>query len=452
MYSLAKKYYETYGNLEIPQHFKTSDGITYDENGLYKLGSWLSTQRQEFTKLLPIRKQKLEQIGFVVNTFNHKWEKMYGLAKKYYEVNGHLLIPDYFKTNDGYTYDENGKIKLGLWIGTQRRDFISMSDERKQKLKQIGFVVNVYEDKWEKMYNLAKNYYEYYGNLDVPGNFKTSDGITYDENGYNLGNWIVNQRQDYATMDPRRKQSLQEIGFIVDSLAYRWEKMYNLARNYYEHYGNLDILGNFKTSDGITYDEKGINLGYWISMQRSSYNKMVPQRKEKLEKIGFIKNTFVYNWQKNYELVKKYFDYYHNIDIPKNFKTKDGITYDETGVNIYSWLLSQRASALKNSLTEDQLLLLTKIGMKWDIKKNKEEINNLCIEYNIDKKKNEIILNHISIQELKGLINFLSCNNLPLQDENGSLNPIFNMSNEERKETYGINFEDLISSISRKRK
>ena len=67
MYSLAKKYYETYGNLEIPQHFKTSDGITYDENGLYKLGSWLSTQRQEFTKLLPIRKQKLEQIGYWVN-------------------------------------------------------------------------------------------------------------------------------------------------------------------------------------------------------------------------------------------------------------------------------------------------------------------------------------------------------------------------------------------------
>ena len=228
--------------------------------------------------------------------------------------------------------------------------------------------------------------------------------------------------------------------------------MYNLARNYYEHYGNLNVPKRFKTSDGITYDKKGVNLGYWISMQRFWYNKMVPQRKEKLEKIGFIKNTLVYNWPKSYELVKKYFDYYHNIDVPKNFKTQDGITYDETGVNIYSWLVSQRAFALKNSLTEEQLLLLTKIGMKWDIKKNREEINNICIEYNIDKKKNKIILKHISIQELKGLINFLSCNNLPLQDENGILNPIFKMSNEQRKEVYGINIEDLINSISRKRK
>ena len=40
--------------------------------------------------------------------------------------------------------------------------------------------------------------------------------------------------------------------------------MYNLAKAYYEHHGNLEIPARFKTINGYEYDENGINLGYWI--------------------------------------------------------------------------------------------------------------------------------------------------------------------------------------------
>ena len=32
MYEYAKKYYEYYGNLEVPSSFKTNNGYEYDEN------------------------------------------------------------------------------------------------------------------------------------------------------------------------------------------------------------------------------------------------------------------------------------------------------------------------------------------------------------------------------------------------------------------------------------
>lgn len=49
--------------------------------------------------------------------------------------------------------------------------------------------------KWDEIYILAKKYYEHHGNLKMPRNFKTTDGIKYDEDGINLHHWIIRQRQ-----------------------------------------------------------------------------------------------------------------------------------------------------------------------------------------------------------------------------------------------------------------
>ena len=61
----------------------------------------------------------------------------------------------------------------------------------------MRFETNKNEEKWNKKYALAKAYYEYYGNLEVPAAFKTINGYEVDENGIALGTWIVNQRNAY---------------------------------------------------------------------------------------------------------------------------------------------------------------------------------------------------------------------------------------------------------------
>ena len=98
---------------------------------------------------------------------------------------------------------------------------------------------------------------------------------------------------------------------------------------------------------------------------------------------------------------------------------------------------------MRVSNSEHEILLI-QIGMVWNIKKNKEEIQNICIQYNIDEEINKIILNHISIQELIAKIEFLKSHNYPIVDENGKLLDIFSMSSINMKEKYGVSLEELI--------
>lgn len=121
-YELAKAYYEHHRNLEIPFRFKTNDGCNYDENGIVGLGHWIRNQRTQYFNLSEKRQQLLKSIGFVLNAIEEQWKKMYELAKIYYNHYENLLIPNSFKTTNGYDFDENG-VRLGAWVRSQREAF-----------------------------------------------------------------------------------------------------------------------------------------------------------------------------------------------------------------------------------------------------------------------------------------------------------------------------------------
>ena len=444
-YELAKAYYEHHGNLLMPYKFKTNDGYTHDENGTINLGNWIGTQRKNFSSLSKEKQQLLQDIGFALNFLDEQWRKNYKFANIYYEHYGNLSVPQTFKTNDGYTYDENGTINLGVWVRNQRKSFPSLSKEKQQLLQEIVFSLTPYEDQWQDNYRLAKAYYEHYGDLLIPATFKTNDGYTYDENGIvKLGIWISTQRQSFSNLSLEKQQLLQKIGFVLNPLEEQWQKNYELAKVYYEYYGNLEIPQRFKTNDGYTYDKNGnATLGNWIRTQRESFSSLSPKRQQLLQEIGFSRSILEDQWQKNYRLAKVYYEHNGNLLIPATFKTNDGYTYDENGtVNLGHWIGWQRRSLNSSS---ERWILLYKIGMVWSVRKNKSEINELCIKHNIDIEKNKTILNHISIQELQSKIEFLEVNNIPIVDEDGLLIDIFSMSSYDMKEKYDITLDELIN-------
>ena len=61
-------------------------------------------------------KDLFEMLKYVSDRLTRTWGDYYELAKAYYEKYGNLEIPFNFRTNDGYTRDENGVIKLGRWM------------------------------------------------------------------------------------------------------------------------------------------------------------------------------------------------------------------------------------------------------------------------------------------------------------------------------------------------
>ena len=151
----------------------TNDLSTYNENGKVDLGTWISKQRwaEKKGKLSLERKEKLLKINMRFNNIKSTltWEENYEYAKKYYEYHGNLKVPQRFKTNDGFTYDENGKVNLGLWIGTQRQAEKKgkLPQDKKNLLSKIGMVWNIKTNKSEIIELCNKLNIDYKLNKDI---------------------------------------------------------------------------------------------------------------------------------------------------------------------------------------------------------------------------------------------------------------------------------------------
>ena len=462
-YSLAKAYFEKYGDLEIPTVFKTLNGVDKCENG-YNLGEWLNRQRQTYKngKLYPERKKLLDQIGMRFDTKDNDeiWAQMYTLAKNHFEKYGSLeRITSKYKTLNGIDKDEKG-YNLGYWFDTQRRSSKKgkLSSERKELLEQIGmrFDTKDNDEIWAQMYTLAKNHFEKYGVLKIPTVFKTLNGIDKDEEGYNLGRWLDSQRQSYkiGKLSKERKKLLDQIGMRFDTKYYDeiWAQMYALAKNHFEKYGDLEISQDFKTLNGIDKDEDGYNLGYWLDNQRRSNKKgkLSSERKELLEQIGMRFDTKDNDeiWAQMYALAKNHFEKYGSLKrITTGYKTLNGIDKDEKGYNLGSWIGTQRTTYKIGKLSPERIDLLEQIGMVWEIRKGKIKKQKLCNEYLIPYEE----VKNISYNELYAKTMYLLDNNIDIIID-GKLNPIYNMSNTNMQVTYGVSLEELIEKYKKKEK
>ena len=211
---------------------------------------------------------------------------------------------------------------MGVWLNDQRSSYKNgkLSKARIEKLKAVGAILeNVREDNWNEMYNLAKAFYEFYGHLKIPMKFTTLDGIKHNPKGKKLGLWISTQRKFYIDkkLSQEHIEKLNQIGMIYDSVYDKeWDRIYLLAKAYYEHYGNLMIKRDFKTKDGFTKDENGCSLHNWLEAQKMMYrkNKLSQERLKKLELIGMIFEIRK-NKSENISLCERY-----GIDYQKNKK------------------------------------------------------------------------------------------------------------------------------------
>ena len=308
---------------------------------------------------------------------------------------------------------------------------------------------------WELNYSLAKIYFEKNGNLEISSKFKTLNGTDEDENGYNLGGWLVSQRQMFkkSKLSKEREKLLEKIGMRFETRDNDevWTRMYKLTETYFKKYGNLEIKQNFKTLNGIDYDENGYNLGQWQSWQRKMYkkSKLSKERKDLLEKIGMHFETRDNDevWNQMYMLAELYFKEYGNLEIPYKFKTLNGTDEDENGYNLGVWLVRQRQMHKKGKLSKERKELLDQIGMIWEIRKRKDKKQELCNEYLIPYDEVE----NISYNELYAKTMYLLDNNINIIIDD-KLNPIYNMSNTNMKVTYGVSLEELIEKYKKKEK
>lgn len=358
-FASAQKYRTEHGDLLVP--------VRYRDKNDFALGEWIVYNRQRYLggNLTQNRIERLEAIGMVWSTSNDLWEQNYAAATQYYLEHGDLEVPIKYETPSGFG--------LGVWLGAQRAAHKAgeLPQEQVERLDALGMDwTNRNDRKWMSLYDVAAAYYHEHGNLNVPSEYVTPDGVL-------LGKWVARQRYAYLNPDrssarvtPERKALLDKLGMVWEKYD-PWQERYDLALAYKTEHGDLEIPSVYKTADGVW-------LGSWVSRQRQALNSgssALSSERRKLLRIlfkgerrpsdpaadhGTVREA---NWERNFRSAARYARKYKHLLVPASY-------VDSDGVRLGVWISNLRA-ARKNRPDSYQVTLahikkLNSIGMVWD--------------------------------------------------------------------------------------
>lgn len=358
-FASAQKYRTEHGDLLVP--------VRYRDKNDFALGEWIVYNRQRYLggNLTQNRIERLEAIGMVWSTSNDLWEQNYAAATQYYLEHGDLEVPIKYETLSGFG--------LGVWLGAQRAAHKAgeLPQEQVERLDALGMDwTNRNDRKWMSLYDVAAAYYHEHGNLNVPSEYVTPDGVL-------LGKWVARQRYAYLNPDrssarvtPERKALLDKLGMVWEKYD-PWQERYDLALAYKTEHGDLEIPSVYKTEDGVW-------LGSWVSRQRQALNSgssaLSSERRKLLRTLfkgerrpsdpaadhGTVREA---NWERNFRSAARYARKYKHLLVPASY-------VDSDGVRLGVWISNLRA-ARKNrpdsyQVTPAHIKKLNSIGMVWD--------------------------------------------------------------------------------------
>ena len=250
-----KDYRDREGDCRVPTRHK--------ENG-FPLGQWVGVQRTSDNDLSEERRQRLDELGFIWNPFATDWEKGFLHLKAYKQRKGDCLVP--------HAYKENG-YRLGQWVNVQRMNQ-SPSEERRQRLDELGFVWDVLATAWEKGFLHLQAYKEREGHCRVP--------TAYKDKHFPLGQWVNVQRAN-KDLSAERRRRLIDLGFVWDPSVAAWEKGFLHLKAYKERKGDCEVPARYR--------ENGFWLGAWVDRQRQKKDRLSKVQRQQLEKLGFVWNV-----------------------------------------------------------------------------------------------------------------------------------------------------------------
>ena len=342
--------------------------VRYRDKNDFALGEWIVYNRQRYLggNLTQNRIERLEAIGMVWSTSNDLWEQNYAAATQYYLEHGDLEVPIKYETPSGFG--------LGVWLGAQRAAHKAgeLPQEQVERLDALGMDwTNRNDRKWMSLYDVAAAYYHEHGNLNVPSEYVTPDGVL-------LGKWVARQRYAYLNPDrssarvtPERKALLDQLGMVWQKPD-SWQHRYELAAAYKAAHGSLELPAQYRT-------EEGIWLGSWLSRQKQLLQK--GDKSLRGERVKALKELFrgeperrsgavrtrarcsvrERNWLNNYRHAKAYAKRRGDLLVPASY-------VDETGFRLGVWISNLRAARKTRpdsfQVTPEHIAMLDEIGMQ----------------------------------------------------------------------------------------
>ena len=257
-----------------------------------------TSEEEKSTVMSAQRVMALESVGFSDRMFDEPrsrsmikpratWEERYEELKEYKQVNGDCVVPKNYGP-------------LGSWVRSQRHlrkeqgtgaSFEGggqLSQDRVNRLNNLGFVWDVHQYQWNQTYHELLAYRKKHGDCNVPMSYG------------GLGLWVFNQRAYYKSycqgqsshMTESRLQMLEDIGFAFDlgqrissAADERWRDRLVELKEYLEDWGTLNVK-----------QSRNPSLYNWCQRQKACHraklegkkSPLTNEREDALRSIGFI--------------------------------------------------------------------------------------------------------------------------------------------------------------------
>ena len=177
--------------------------------------NWLSYQRHE-AKLKEWQRKDLESIGYKSTEVcrmrdNDAWESRFNDVK----ANRHYGDPKLSK----WLYRQYLSFKTDQLLPSRREKFKELNEnllkECERKCQGRASKSMKFEAAWQKNYEELKEYYNKYGDSDVPRRYKENPS---------LGNWVNNQRSKYHKKRPDGSRFLDDDRIkLLQAVEFKWE-------------------------------------------------------------------------------------------------------------------------------------------------------------------------------------------------------------------------------------
>jgi superfamily II DNA or RNA helicase len=310
-----------------------------------------------------IQTENYEDIAIILNALLEIDNELIDIVQKYKEeIGGDKLI----NKND---FKEKFEVIGPLIDLDELTDFISIN-----VLDQLGGT-------WNEWFGRLIKFKEDNGHCNVPQLYIT-------KTGHKLGWWVTTQRRQRLKLilSENRISQLNNIGFLWVGTKGGPES------NLWEH--NLQLYLNFKKREGHVnipkgHKEDGLDLDQWIKNQRRGhFNQLSGTGKYKLNNERFQKlNDTGFEWDPLEKIWEEYFNALLSFK-KRELNVKVKYNHIENGLNLGSWLNTQKYQKNKGKLSIERIQKFEEIGVRWSIVK---KINKNKISIEFEKKFNLLL-------------------------------------------------------------
>lgn len=301
-----------------------------------RLSAWVENIRKYPKRLSAKQYKELVKIGFDFDSPSD-WNAMFYRLEEFHKKHGHSYVPSNQKKYES----------LFDWTQNQRRAKSLLTPTQLRKLDSLQFEWEGLVDrdvKWEQMYQELLLFKQKYGHTKVPQDFKESK---------TLGGWVSKQRSNRTKkrLQAERIRKLNSIGFLwkEDIIRMReeaWKKRYTELVRYKDLHGHIDR---------IKVRNDNYQLGLWIETQIVRQNALSPDRKKKLNAIGF-------RWEKEDYAEERWNEMYNRL---KAYKKKHGHCRVKQREDFKLAVWIQRNKRDKEKIAKDKKKKLDDLGVKW---------------------------------------------------------------------------------------